>query len=100
MSEQLVGEVVHVVPPEDIDEYDLEPELETMATDRYVLVCRKGGAPSLIEKLRMFFLREPIEAVTVVSGTVASEGEEITATVVETEMAGVYEATHVERGDS
>ncbi|WP_226011272.1 DUF7526 family protein [Halomicrobium salinisoli] len=100
MGEQLVGEVVHVVPPEDLDDYDLEPELETMATDRYVLVCRKGGAPSWIEKLRMFFLREPIEAVTVVAETAASEGEEITATVVETDLAGVYEATHLERVDA
>ncbi len=100
MAERIDCEVVHVVPPDDLGDYDLEPELADLATDRYVLVCRKGGAPSLLEKLRMFFLREPIEAVTVVAETAASEGEEITVTVVETELVGVYEATRLERVDA
>jgi hypothetical protein len=96
MAETLEAEVVHVVQPEDQADVDLEPELADLAESRHVLVCRKGGAPSWFDRLKSFFLRRPIEAVTVVADAAPEEGDEVTATVVETELAGVYEATALE----
>lgn len=93
MADQLTGEVVHVVPPEELDDYDLQAEVRELAESRYLLVCRKGGVPSWPERIRAFLTRQPVEAVTLVSETAAEEGEEVTATVVETGVAGVYEAT-------
>lgn len=95
MTETLEGEVIHVVPPEELDEYDLEADLAELAESRYVLVCRAGGAPSWFERLWAFLRRRPIEAVTLVSDTAASEGQEVTATVEETAMAGVYDVTEL-----
>jgi hypothetical protein len=95
MPEMLEGEVIHVVPPEKLDEYDLESELQELAESRYVIVCRAGGAPSWFERIWALLTRDPIEAVTVVTDTAASEGDEVTATVEETSMAGVYEATEL-----
>jgi hypothetical protein len=46
MAEQLTGEVVHVVPPEELDDYDLEAEVRALAESRYLLVCRNGAGPS------------------------------------------------------
>ena len=91
MAETLTGEVLHVVPPEKLDEYDLDDALRRLADSRYVLVCRKGGAPSWIERVRSFLLRDPIEPVTLVADAAADEGEEVTATVEETTIAGVYD---------
>lgn len=96
MAETLDAEVVHVVTPEDREDVELEPELADLADARNVLVCRKGGAPSWFERVRSFFLRRPIEAVTVVADAAPEEGAEVTATVVETELPGVYEATTLE----
>ncbi|MFC7176677.1 DUF7526 family protein [Halosegnis marinus] len=42
MSE-LTVEVVHVVAPDELDEYDLDPALRERADGRYLLVGRKGG---------------------------------------------------------
>jgi len=95
MVETLEGEVIHVVAPEELDDYDLESELRSLAESRYVLVCRKGGIPSALQRLWSFLTRQPIEAVTVVTDTAASEGEEFTATVRETSITGVYEATEL-----
>ena len=91
MAETLRVEVIHVVEPEELDEYDLDSELRALAESRYVLVCREGGSPSWLERVRSFLLREPIEPVTLVAATGASEGQEVTATVQETEIAGVYD---------
>lgn len=96
MVERFRAEVVHVVPPADVDEYELEPELASLAESRYVLVCRKGGAPTWGERLKAFLLRDPIEAVTLVADTAVEEGREVTATVTTTEVAGVYEASSLE----
>jgi hypothetical protein len=93
MTRTLDGEVLHVVTPEELDDYDLEEELRTLAESRYVLVCRDGGKPSWFERVRSFLTRRPIEATTVVSETGAAEGDEVTATVHETDLPGVYEAT-------
>ena len=96
MSESVRGEVLHIVSPEAAADHDLEPALEELATSRSILVCRRGGAPSLLELLWAFLRRDPIEPVTVVADlgeeTVA-EGDEITAEVTGTELAGVYTAT-------
>jgi hypothetical protein len=96
MEERIRGEVIHVVEPTDLDDYDLQPELRELADSRYVIVCREGGTPSWFERLRAFFLREPIEPVTLVTDRGADEGQELTARVRETEMAGVYEATRLD----
>lgn len=96
MAETVEGEVIHVVPPEKLDEYDLDPELRRLAESRYVLVCREGGSPSWFDRVRSFLLRQPIQAVTLVAETAASEGQNVTATVEETEIAGVYEATSIQ----
>lgn len=97
MAETLRGEVLHVVPPDEQDEYEFEGDLGTLAESRYVLVCREGGEPSRLERLRSFLLRQPIEAATLVADTGAEEGETVTATVQETDIAGVYEATVLDR---
>lgn len=95
MAETLEGEVIHVVPPSELDDYDLEPALQSLAESRYVLVCRKGGSPSWFERIVAFFRRQPIEPITVVTETAADEGQVVTATVVETQINGVYEATEL-----
>ncbi|MFC3477642.1 DUF7526 family protein [Halobacterium litoreum] len=92
MTETLRAEVVHVVPPDELDDVDLQPELRDLADDRYVVVCRKGGSPSWVERLVAFLRRRPIEAVTVVTDRDYAEGAEFTATVEATDIAGVYEA--------
>jgi len=95
MDETIAGEVIHVVPPADHEDYDFEPEMASLADSRYVIVCRKGGKPSWLERVRSFFTRRPIEATTLVSETGADEGDEVTATVRETDLPGVYEATEL-----
>lgn len=93
MTRTLDGEVLHVVEPEELEDYELEAELRELAESRYILVCRDGGEPSWFERVRSFLTRRPIEATTVVSETGAAEGDEVTATVHETDLPGVYEAT-------
>ena len=95
MAETLRGEVLHVVAPEELDEYDLDGDLRALAESRYVLVCRKGGAPSWVERVLAFLTRRPIEPATLVAETAASEGQEVTATVEETGIPGVYEAVEL-----
>ncbi len=96
MGETMRATVLHVVPPDELPDHELEPELERLADSRYVLVCRAGGEPSVLDRIKSFLLRRPIEAVTLVTDHAASEGEEVTATVTETDLAGVYEATSLE----
>lgn len=91
MSETLHAEVVHVIPPGDLDDVDLQPELRALADARYVLVCRRGGAPSWLDRVVAFLRRRPIEAVTVVADAAVEEGEEFTAAVAPTDLPGVYE---------
>lgn len=93
MAETVRGEVIHVVPPGDREEHKLTADLRSLAESRYILVCREGGSPSWFERVRAFLARKPIRAVTLVSDTAASEGDEVTATVEETSVPGVYEAT-------
>ncbi|MBB6646108.1 DUF7526 family protein [Halobellus ruber] len=93
MSEQFRGEVLHIVSPEEASDHDLEPAMERLVGSRSILVCRRGGAPSLLELLWAFLRRDPIEPVTILAdvdeGTI-TEGDEITAQVAGTELAGVY----------
>jgi len=91
----MCGEVLHVVAPEERDEYDLDGEVRSMAESRYLLVCRKGGVPSWPERVAAFLTRRPIEAVTLVAETAVEEGREVTATVEETDLAGVYRVTEL-----
>ena len=94
MAETLEATVIHVVPPEELD--DVKLELARIADSRYVLVCRAGGAPTWLDRVKSFLFRRPIEAVTLVADAAAEEGEEVTATVTETDLTGVYEATAIE----
>lgn len=96
MVETLSGEVVYAVPPSELDDCDLREEVRALAESRHVLVCRAGGAPSLFERALAFVLGRRIEAVTLLTEAPVAEGEQITATVRETSVAGVYEATSVE----
>lgn len=96
MAETFSGEVVYAVPPSELDDCDLREEVRTLAESRHVLVCRAGGEPSLVERALAFVLGRHIEAVTLLSESAVAEGEQITATVSETSVEGVYEATAVE----
>jgi hypothetical protein len=95
MAETIEGEVIHVVGPEELDDHDLTAELRSLAASRYVIVCRKGGAPNLFERVWAFLRRDPIQPVTIVAERAVNEGTELTATVRETEIPGVYEATEI-----
>jgi hypothetical protein len=90
MTETIKGDVLHVIPPDELGEHDLEPELQRLAESRYVLVCRRGGHPSLVRLLWAFIRREPLEAVTVIADEPAAEKESVSLTVEETTMVGVY----------
>jgi len=96
VSETFHGDVLRVIPPEELADHELEPALEELAASRGILVCRRGGHPSLLELIWAFVRRDPIEAVTVVANVEdenVSEGDEITAQITETELFGVYEVT-------
>lgn len=90
MTETIQGHVLHVIPPDELDEHDLVPGLQELAESRYVLVLRRGGHPSILELVGAFVRRRPIEAVTVVTDQRVDEDDEVTLTVETTEMAGVY----------
>lgn len=95
MPERFRGEVIRVIPPEETTDHELEPAMEDLAASRSILVCRRGGAPSLLELLWALLRRNPIEPVTVVADldtAPVAEGDEITTEIAETELAGVYTA--------
>lgn len=94
MSETFHGEVIRAIPPEEVADHDLEPAMEELSASRSILVCRRGGAPSLLELLWAFLKRDPIEPVTIVAdvGPEVDEGVEITVRTNETDLVGVYEA--------
>ncbi|UIP01551.1 hypothetical protein Hbl1158_15710 (plasmid) [Halobaculum sp. CBA1158] len=83
--------VLHVVSPADLDDGGLTPAVRERAGSGYVLVCRRGGRPSWLDRLRAFLAREPIDAVTVVADEPAEEGDELTLHLEATETPGVYE---------
>lgn len=93
VAETLTTQVLAVVDPAEADDDALQPELRELADARYVLVCRKGGAPSWFERVKSFVLRRPIEAVTLVADTAPEEGTEVTVRAEETDMVGVYDVT-------
>ncbi|WP_416839658.1 hypothetical protein [Haloferax sp. DFSO52] len=90
MTETIHGDVLHVIPPDELDEHELDPELQALAESHYVLVLRKGGHPSIVDLIWAFIRRNPIEAVTVVTDQPAKEDDEVTLTVEETDIVGVY----------
>jgi hypothetical protein len=96
MVEQLTAEVLHVVPPDDREEYDLDTRVASLAESRYLLVCRNGGAPSWIERMIAFLRRDPIEPVTLIADEGVDVGTELTARVEETAVSGVYEISKIE----
>ncbi|WP_336035999.1 DUF7526 family protein [Halobacterium yunchengense] len=96
MPETLDTQVLAVVDPADVEADALQPGLRELAAERYVLVCRKGGRPSRLERVKAFVLRRPIEAVTLVADTAPEEGADVTARVEETDMVGVYDVTRFE----
>jgi len=95
MTETITGEVIHVVEPDELDDYDLDATVKSLAESRYILVCRKGGVPSLFEKVVAFFRRDPIEPVTLIADRGPAEGAEITATVTRTDVSGVYDVVEI-----
>lgn len=100
MTETIEGSVLHVIPPDELGEHDLEPDLRELAESRYVLVLREGGHPSLLDLLVAFIRRDPIEVVTVVTDQHAEEDDEVVFAVEKTDLEGVYVATaagHSER---
>jgi hypothetical protein len=97
VTETIRGDVLHVVPPDELDDQDLEPGLRELAESRYVLVLRRGGHPSILDLIWAFLRRSPIEAVTVVTDQRVEEGEEVTLAVEETAMTGVYVTAAAER---
>jgi hypothetical protein len=92
MTETVQGDVLHVIPPDELGTHDLEPDLRALAESRYVVVVREGGHPSLLELILAFVRRKPIEVVTVVTDRPVTEDDEVTLTVEPTEMEGVYVA--------
>ncbi|AHG04924.1 hypothetical protein HALDL1_15990 [Halobacterium sp. DL1] len=96
MTETVRAEVVYVVPPDELGDHELTQTMQELADARYVLVCRNGGIPSWFERVKSFLLRRPIEAITLVADRSFEEGEELTATVEETSVAGVYEVRQFE----
>ena len=92
MTETIHGDVLHVIPPDELESQDLEPELRELADSRYVVVLRRGGHPSILDLVWAFVTRNPIEAVTVVTDQRLEEDDEVTLTVDTTEMTGVYVA--------
>lgn len=96
MTETVDAEVVYVVPPDELGDHDLTQAMRELADSRYVVVCRSGGVPSWFERVKSFLLRRPIEAITLVADRPLEAGEEVTATVEETEVAGVYEVRRFE----
>lgn len=90
MSERIEGDVLHAIPPEELGEHELEPELRRLAESNYVVVCRRGGHPSIFGLLWAYIRRDPIEAVTIITDQPAEEGDSIAVTAEETAMAGVY----------
>lgn len=98
MSETIQGEVLLSISPEELGEYDLEPGLHerAMTESRHVLVCRKGGHPSIPQLIWAFVRRDPIEPITILADAGADEGAEVRATVEETKLAGVYAAAEFE----
>lgn len=95
MSETFQGEVLLSISPEELGEHDLEPDLHDWAASesRHILVCRKGGHPSILQLIWAFIRRDPIEPVTLLSDAGVEEGTEITVTAEKTELTGVYTAT-------
>ncbi|NHX36310.1 MULTISPECIES: DUF7526 family protein [Halolamina] len=90
MTERIEGEVLYAIPPTELGEHDLDPELRSLAEARHVLVCRRGGHPSIFELAWAMLRREPIEPVTIVAREAAAEGDTVMLTVEETTMSGVY----------
>jgi hypothetical protein len=93
VSETFHGEVIRVIPPAEVDDHELEPAMAELSASRSILVCRRGGAPSLLELLWAFLRRDPIEPVTLVADLdrEISEGTEISVRISETDLVGVYE---------
>jgi len=90
MTQRIKGDVLHAIPPDELGDHELEPELRRLAESKYVLVCRRGGHPSIFGLLWAYLRRDPIEAVTVVTEQPAEEGDSIAVTAEETAIAGVY----------
>lgn len=90
------AEVLHVVPPDDHEDHDLTPYLARHATDRYLVVCRRGEKQSWLDRVLAFLRRDPIEAITLIADDSVEEGAQVRVTADETEMAGVFDATEVQ----
>lgn len=93
MPETIRGTVLHVVPPDRLDDHDLDPDLAALAEGHTVVVCRRGGDPSPLRRVWTFLTGGSITAVTVVLDETPAEGDEISVAARETAIDGVYDAT-------
>jgi hypothetical protein len=95
MAESFHGDVLHAIAPSEFDDYALTADLEALVADDadHVLVCRRGGRPSWLERIWAFLRRDPIEAVTIIVEEEVAAGATITVAIEETDLAGVYRAT-------
>ena len=100
MGERLQGEVLHVVGPADLDEYDLDDDVRDLAESRHLLICWRGGSPSIFQRLKLILARSTLEPVTLIADDAIAEGEIIDATVAETDTAGVYDVLEIEIEES
>jgi len=100
MSERLRGEVLHVVGPAELDDYDLDEGVRELAESRHLLVCWRGGSPSIFQRLKLILARSTLEPVTLVADDAVAEGEIISATVAETDTAGVFDVLEIEIEES
>ncbi|GGM60376.1 hypothetical protein J2752_001780 [Halarchaeum rubridurum] len=91
--ETVTGTVIHAVPPDDRDDHDLDPALAERADGRYIVVCRRGGSPSLLGRVWSLLRGGSIDAITVVTAEAYEEGDRLDVTAVPTGIEGVYDAT-------
>ncbi|MFB6078106.1 MAG: hypothetical protein ABEJ80_03905 [Halarchaeum sp.] len=90
--ERITGEVVHVLGPDEHEDA-LQADLRELAAGHHVVVCRRGGSPSFLERALAFLRGASIDAVTVVLDDPPGEGETLAVDARETAIPGVYDAT-------
>jgi len=100
VTETITIEVVHTVAPAELDEADLQPALREIADSRHVLVGRRGGRQSWLDRIRAFIARDPVEAVTIVAdepGTLTNDFF-VNLLTMDTEWEPVSESREVFEG--
>ena len=92
-TETITGTVIHVVPPDDRDDHDLDSALAERAAGNYVVVCRRGGSPSFLRRVWSLLRGGSIDAITIVTADEYAEGDRIALEATPVGPTGVYDAT-------